>query len=254
MPAFILAAAIAHLTGIVLLMLPGDRVMVHHSAFGGMPSMSMEFAVPHGTALRAGEQISADVDAHSDPWTLSNVRVIAAAPATPAPRATLSPLAAGSPVPDPPFVDARGRAFRLDSLRGQPYALAFIYTRCRDPRMCPLVSAKFETLQRMTAHDRVNLVEVTLDPVYDRPAVLARYGRLFAADPSRWHLLTGQPLQVAFFAAQLGISSGNVTPSTIIHTERLAIVGSNGRVDRFFEGAAWSPADVVTALRDARPK
>jgi protein SCO1/2 len=235
-------------------MLPGDRVMVHHSAFGGMPSMSMEFAVPHGTALRAGEQISADVDAHSDPWTLSNVRVIAAAPATPAPRATLSPLVAGSPIPDPPFVDARGRVFRLDSLRGRPYALAFIYTRCHDPRMCPLVSAKFASLQRMTAHDPAHLVEVTLDPVYDRPQVLARYGRLFDADPRRWHLLTGQPLQVAFFAAQLGISAGNITPSTIIHTERLAVVGSDGKVAKFFDNATWDPADVATALRDASRK
>jgi protein SCO1/2 len=240
------AGAADHLRGIVL-SVTGTTAIVHHDPFAGMPAMTMSFRLPNGTVVHSGDAIAADVDRSSDPWSLSDVRVTRAGGAVAVHLPAF--VRAGDRVPDIALVDQRGRPFRLSSLRGTPYALTFAYTRCADPSMCPLVSAKFERIQRGSAHDHIALVEISLDPAYDRPPVLARYGAMFGADPARWHLATGDPQTVLDFAARFGILERSAGPVTIVHTERLAIVGADGTIERLDDGAGWQPDAVIQALR-----
>src|ERR1017187_1179432 len=81
------ASAAQTLHGIVLTVLAGkQQAIVRHESYGGMPAMSMLFALSARDAARLhdGDRIEAIVGERSDPETLSNVRVIAkAAAATP---------------------------------------------------------------------------------------------------------------------------------------------------------------------------
>ena len=238
-----------HLAGIVLMTLTPTTLVVHHEPFGGMPAMTMTFSVPAGTAVHPGDHIAADVNTKTEPWALSAVRVTSVATVQ---KNTLPKfLNVGDTVPDIPFVDERGRRQRLSALRGHPYALTFIYTRCKDPKMCPFVSAKLEQVQSRTKGTPVDLVEVSLDPAYDRPPVLARYGNLFGADPARWHLLTGDPRTVLDFAARFRILERSAGADTIVHSERLAIVNAAGRITQLFDDANWKPDEVAAALAHA---
>jgi protein SCO1/2 len=240
-----------HLAGIVLMTLSPTSLVVHHEAFGGMPAMTMTFSVPAGTAVHPGDHFAADVDEKTEPWSLSALHVTSLAMVQ---HNTLPKfLNAGDTVPDIPFVDEQGRRERLSALHGHPYALTFIYTRCRDPKMCPLVSAKLQQVQTRTAGTPVDLVEVSLDPAYDRPPVLARYGKTFGADPARWHLFTGDPRSVLDFAARFRILERSAGADTIVHSERLAIVDAKGRITQLFDDANWQPSAIVTALASVIP-
>jgi protein SCO1/2 len=241
------AGAGEHLTGIVLMTPSAGEVILHHAPFAGMPAMTMTFRVPAQTRLNPGDRISAEVDRSTEPWSLARIETQAAQSAAPPPP--VLPLArVGDAVPDAAFVDQQGRPVSFHGLRGAPLAISFIYTRCRDAKMCPLVSAKFRILQqRLKA--RAALVELSLDPAYDRPSVLARYAAAFGADPARWHLFTGDPKTVLDVAARFGILEQAAGPVQIVHSERLAIVGGDGRIERFFDDAAWSPDEVIAALR-----
>jgi cytochrome oxidase Cu insertion factor (SCO1/SenC/PrrC family) len=239
-----------HLTGIVLMQSAPAIVLVHHEAFAGMPSMTMEFSVPAGTVLHPGDHITADVDRAHDPWTLSGIHVTTAGVS--APHYTLPAfLNVGDTMPNITFVDQRGKHETLAALRGHPYVLTFMYTRCRDPRMCPFVSAKIHMVQSRTAGTPVEMVEVSLDPAYDRPPVLARYGAEFGADPARWHLLTGDPKTVLDFAARFRILERSAGPDVIVHSERLAIVNPAGRITKLYDNATWKADDVAHAVRAA---
>jgi cytochrome oxidase Cu insertion factor (SCO1/SenC/PrrC family) len=246
------AEARDRLTGIALTGPVGGAIIVHHEPFAGMPAMTMTFSVPAGTVVHPGDRITADVDTTAEPWALSSVAVTAA----PVPRSgpQIAFLDVGDRVPATPFIDAAGRAVTLAALRGRPYALTFIYTRCRDPRMCPFVSAKLHLLQTRTAGSPIALVEVSLDPAYDRPPVLRRYGALFGADPARWQLFTGDPRTVLDFAARFRILERSAGPDTIVHTERLAIVDATGRIRRFYDDPNWRIDDVARALRAPSPR
>jgi len=110
--------------------------------------------------------------------------------------------------------------------------LSFIYTRCQDARMCPLISAKFRQIQEQAGARPIHLVEVTLDPAYDRPPVLGRYGRVFGADPKRWSLVVGDADPTLNFAAQFGVTAFPDPNIGIIHAENTVIVGPDGRIQK----------------------
>jgi len=112
--------------------------------------------------------------------------------------------------------------------------------------MCPLISAKYHQIQAAVTPSS-HLVEITLDPSFDSPAVLARYGRTFGADPRFWHLLTGIPNDIGAFTRSIGIQA-QYQSSGILHTERLMIVGADGRIERFIDDPAWAPTDLVAIL------
>jgi cytochrome oxidase Cu insertion factor (SCO1/SenC/PrrC family) len=219
-----------------------------------MPSMTMSFRiVPRARVneLQPGNTIDATVDTSTDPWTLRDVVVATTqAVAAPAPPHVV-PLRLGDVVPDTPLVDQRGRPFRMSQLRGSDVVLAFIYTRCADPHMCPLVSAKFNALQRKRGARDLHLVEVTLDPSYDRPPVLARYGTMFGADPKVWTLAVGDATPTLDFAARFGIVAVPDPSEGIIHSENTVEIDPDGRIENMRTDTAWEPDDVLADI-DAR--
>jgi hypothetical protein len=105
---------------------------------------------------------------------LRNVVSTAAEPLTDeatSPLRHLIPLRVGDPVPEvASFVDQRGRPFRFATLRGQDVVLAFIYTRCEDARMCPLISATFRALQDRAEHRALHLARGVDRPGLRPPA------------------------------------------------------------------------------------
>ncbi|HEX3550048.1 MAG TPA: SCO family protein [Candidatus Elarobacter sp.] len=248
------ASAAQRLHGVVLAVTPKTgEVIVRHDAYGSMPAMTMPFRiVPRGRAaqLQPGATIDADVSTKTEPWTLSNVTSTSAQPLTsnglPLRRVTV--LRIGDTVPDTPFLDQTGKPFRFSQLRGQDVVLAFIYTRCPDARMCPLISAKFAKLQELAGARPLHLVEVTLDPTYDRPPVLARYGTAYHADPRRWSLVVGDADPTLNFAAQFGITAFPDPTIGIIHAENTVLIDRDGRIQRMENDTAWLPDEFIAQI------
>jgi protein SCO1/2 len=248
------ASASQRLHGVVLAVTPktGEAV-VRHDPFGSMPGMTMPFRiVPRERAaqLQPGAAIDADVSTASEPWTLSNVTSTSAQRLTQdtSPLRRVTMLKAGDVVPDTAFVDQTGAPFRFSQLRGRDVVLAFIYTRCADARMCPLISGKFAKLQQQSAGRPLHLVEVTLDPAYDRPAVLGRYGAAFGADPKRWSLVTGDAEPTLDFAARFGIDAFPEPNIGIIHGENTVVIGRDGRIDQMIFESSWLPGEIFGAI------
>jgi len=229
------------------------QAIVRHDAFAGMPSMTMAFrVVPAGEArpLRAGDRITAEVNRLSDPWSLSRVSVIPALRGeadVPAIR-RVRILREGEAVPDTHFVNQSGAPFSFASLRGRDVVLAFIYTRCQDAHMCPLISAKFAQLQQALAHSDTALVEVTLDPQFDRPLVLGKYGGTFGARLPRWTLATGDAASVLTFDARFGIQPFADPNIGLIHTERTVIVDRAGIIRYLIDDPSWSVRGVLSEV------
>jgi cytochrome oxidase Cu insertion factor (SCO1/SenC/PrrC family) len=145
----------------------------------------------------------------------------------------------------PPLVDMNGSS--IDLQHGIT-VLAFIYTRCADPRMCPLVTAKFARMAGLLAGTPVRLLEVTLDPTFDTPAVLRTYGRAAGADGVRWTLATGQAAAVAAFAERAGLVVNTPRPGLINHTEAVLIT-HDGLLERNIAGNDWTATEVAAEAR-----
>jgi protein SCO1/2 len=248
-----------HVHGLVLAVTPKDgTAIIRHDAFDSMPSMTMPFQIiPRSkvATLQAGNTIDATVDTSTEPWTLKNVTVSTTEPVTQEqgdPLRRVTPLKVGDTAPDTAFVDQTGKAFKMSDLRGQDVLLAFVYTRCQDARMCPLISAKFHAVQQRIGARKMHLVEVTLDPSYDRPDVLARYGKLFGAEPKQWTLAVGDAEPTLDFAAKFGITAFPDPTIGIIHAENTVEIDPEGRIRSMITETSWQPDEIIADVDNSR--
>ncbi len=154
-------------------------------------------------------------------------------------------LTAGDRAPAYTLVDQDGQPLQLDRIRGKVTVLTFVFSRCPDKTVCPAISGKFAYLQSHLDPRYFHLVEVTLDPAYDSPAVLSAYGRQFDANPRIWSIVTGEPSQVKDVIDAFGVSSIANGSASYIHDVRLVLIDGRGILHDVVQTADWNPDDVV---------
>ena len=135
--------------------------------------------------------------------------------------------------------------------------MTFIYTKCPLPTFCPLMDRHFASIQKTIASTPaiadVRLLTVTLDPDFDRPAILKAHARRREADPAIWTFLTGDPTEVNKFAAQFGlyVEHNPQDAVNITHNLRTAVIDPEGRLVTAHSGNSWTPAELVVDLSAA---
>ena len=146
-------------------------------------------------------------------------------------------------VPDdwrPPIVegwtltDQTGTDVTPGSLRGKPYVVGFVFTRCATH--CPDLVRKMYDLNESVADLDVRLLTVTVDPEYDTPERMAKYADIYTADAERWKFLTG-PTDELLKLIRYGrrqLPDGPLGPDEIgpraAHSLRLTHVDADGRM------------------------
>ena len=110
-------------------------------------------------------------------------------------RSLFESLPVYSQLTDFTLVDASGRAFARERLKGKVWVADFIYTRCEDT--CPLQSVEMRRLQgAFAAHPDFRQISITTDPAFDKAERLAAYAQKFGADRARWFFLTGKEKEI----------------------------------------------------------
>ena len=124
-----------------------------------------------------------------------------------------APGAAGGSAPRGVLLDHTGRRFELQRLAGRPSLLTFGFTQCSCT--CPMSLATAAELLSRSGADRVQVVFVSLEPLSDTPARLAKY--LEAFSPSILGV-TGDPTMVEAMAEafRVGIQRGG--PEGLAHS------------------------------------
>lgn len=147
------------------------------------------------------------------------------------------------------LTDQNEKPVTHETLRGNPWVAAFIFTQCAGP--CPMMSAKMAELQKAVPNPRLKLVSFTVDPERDTPAVLKEYAQKLGADESRWHFLTG-PKDAMFDAARgMKLAAGPATEEApIFHSDLFVLIDADGKVRGIYHS---NEADALARLAaDAR--
>ncbi len=200
-----------------------------------------------GASCRAREEAAGS--AYAPPET---ARTAVPAPADAARPEPNKGIAIGDLAPDFTLTDQTGQPVRLSSLRGEPVAVTFVYTRCPDATACPMTIAKFAKLNAALSKEKAGrLLAVTVDPENDTPAVLADFAKRIGADPARWKFLTGRPDAVARVAESFGVLYYS-DHGKIVHSQAVAVLDPDGRLSAIYYGADWEPEQVLRDLEKAR--
>jgi cytochrome oxidase Cu insertion factor (SCO1/SenC/PrrC family) len=238
--------------GVVVQQTGVDRAIVRNDPVQNMLPGSIRLVrVANGTAhLPPSTGFDAMLDRSTTPWTLRDaVPAGQFSPGMPQPGRVL-PVQLGTPLPRASLVDQNGRPIQLqDAFAGRTVLVSFVFTRCPDRTLCPAISGKFAYLQAHMDPNKFALVEITLDPPYDSPEVLRRYGSTYGANPAIWTLLTGTGSTIARLLDEFEVPSLRLAPDNYLHGDKLYIVTPQGRVGSIVETAAWDPR---AALAEAR--
>src|SRR5262249_31673261 len=130
----------------------------HENIPGFMPSMTMPFVArgPKQIAdLKTGDAISFRMAVTKKDFWIENVtkirreEVAVREPKEPSAVATERNARLAEREEMPPFslTNQNGERISLDTFRGQPFVLTFVFTRCPVPNFCPRMSNNFEELQ-----------------------------------------------------------------------------------------------------------
>ena len=252
------------LQGQILAVRPERREVVikHEDIKGFMQGMTMPFTVNDDTLLsgkQPGDLVTAtlvvgETQAYLSSLTKTGHKEITEPPPPP-PVADI--LTAGQSVKDASLVDQDNKPRTFSSFKGHRLAVTFIYTRCPLPDFCPLMDRNFASIQKTIASTPaladVRLLTVTLDPDFDRPAILKAHARRREADAAIWTFLTGDPEEVKKFASQFGlyVEHNPQNAIDITHNLRTAVIDPEGRLVTAHSGNSWTPAELVADLSAA---
>ncbi|MGB6429675.1 MAG: SCO family protein [Candidatus Acidiferrales bacterium] len=236
--------------------------VAHDDIPGFMAAMTMPYSVhdPHGLdEVQPGDKIVADVvvESSSDYWLEHILITDQSGRGKPLPGETVTPLAAGAAVPDVPLVNQDGKTIRLSEFKGKAVLLTFIYTRCPNPDYCPRVSGQFAALEKQLAQSptdsaRTQLLSISLDPSYDTPAVLRKYGLAYmGGDPSgfaHWEFAVSSPDNLKQLASAFDLVYYE-QDNQIVHSMDTILIGPDGTVARTWTDNDWTTPDMLSAIQ-----
>jgi len=236
----------------------------HENIPNFMPSMTMPFVArdPKQIAdLKSGDPISFRMTVTEKDFWIENVKKIRREEVNVAePKQTSSVstggearLKEGDEMPAFSLTNQNGERVSLDTFHGQPLVLTFVFTRCPVPNFCPRMSNNFEELQAAIKASggtlaTTRLLSITLDPGYDTPKVLNDYAAFHHADSKIWSFATGDEKEIDSLTRAFSVYRQNEGGS-ISHGLATALINRDGRIDRIWRGNAWTPAEVIEAIK-----
>lgn len=244
----------------------GAITIQHEEIPGFMPAMTMPFYADAGEVrdFRPGDRVEFEFRV-GERSRAAKFKKTGTEPAAATGREQARPtgesgfrrLRAGDRVPSFNLVDQDEQPLSDEDLRGRHTVLSFVFTRCPVPEFCPLIAKKLQAVHAHlekpdTAGQRVQLVTVTIDPEFDRPAVLKAYGRSLGANFDHWRFATGAPAEIERLARLFAVRIER-NGASLDHTLATALVGPDGTVVEVWRGNAWKPEEVVARIAGTTP-
>ena len=244
--AFLLTILPVH--GTALGSAPGGTTIVRlDPVTNTVPAQTRAVRISPALALPAGTGVDGFLDRSGSTWRIYDANVAAKfTPGLPD-SGKVAPIDLGTPLPHTQLVDQNGALVDLaSSYAGKVVLVSFIFTRCPDKDECPTVSAKFAQMQKLLDPARFHLVEISLDPVYDSPAVLHDYARQFGANAASWSIVTGQPHEITHLLNRFGISSLRVSDSAFVHNDKVFLTSPDGKVAEIVQTVGFAPEGLAS--------
>ncbi len=153
------------------------------------------------------------------------------------------------------LTDQDGKPVTLETFRGHPFVLTFIFTRCPIPNFCPRMSENFAELQKTILGASgdlagTRLLSISFDPEHDTPEVLRPYAEHAGADLAIWTFASGAPAEIQRLTKGFSVL---VQPEsgTISHSLTTALVDGDGKITKIWRGNGWKPAEVASQIAAA---
>lgn len=146
-----------------------------------------------------------------------------------------------SPIEAFSHTDQRGEEVALEDLKGSPWLATFVFTNCTT--VCPPMTFNMVEIQQELESQGIEdykIVAFSVDPVTDKPEVLADYlAKYNVPDPSQWHLLTGYSQDdIAKYAKDnfKAFVKNDPASDQVVHGTTFYLIDQNGEIAHNYDG------------------
>lgn len=162
---------------------------------------------------------------------------------------TLSVIA---PAPEFTLLDTSGTPVRLSDYRGRVVLLAFVFTTC--PGVCPMISKQMAALQDGLKQEKLfgtkaYLLSVTVDPDKDTAEVLARYAKIFGADPTGWRFLRETPRKTQPVLKAYDEWTKLLPKGELDHPARVYLIDRHGNIREIYSLAFFNERQALLDIK-----
>lgn len=134
-----------------------------------------------------------------------------------------------------------GESVNPSKFFGHIWLADFVFTRCPGP--CLRLTKQFAELQRDLPKD-VKFASFSVDPEFDAPAVLKKYGIANGADFNRWSFFTSDKEQMrhvvikGFMTTMADQTNPELvaTEGPVIHSAVIVLIDQKGRIRKYYDG------------------
>ena len=250
------------LQGKVVSKVPETHTLVvdHGDIPGFMAAMTMPYSVSSGVDLSGvepGDRIRAEIVVHADGrYELDRIQIIDSSQRGQVATETKK-LYPGEPIPDVELLNQDGKIVHLADFRGKTLLLTFIYTRCPMPNFCPRLSSLFASVEREVAKNpeqyrNTQLLSISIDPKYDTPPVLRKYGLAYLSDDPKgfayWSFAVPSPDNLKKLADAFSLIYEE-QDNQIAHSMSTDLIDPNGHLVRQWAVSDWTKADALAAIQ-----
>jgi protein SCO1/2 len=157
-------------------------------------------------------------------------------------------------LPEFSLVDQDEQAFGRESMEGNLWVSAFVFTHCRST--CPRLTAHMKGLQsRLSDVPSAHFVSVSVDPRNDTPEVIKAYMTKNELDETNWRFVTGDEKAIRHvvvdgFRVGLGDEDSKAAGAEdIMHSNSFVLVDEKAQVRGYYRANNDGIADLERDLR-----
>lgn len=157
-------------------------------------------------------------------------------------------------LPEFSLIDQDEQAFTRDSMEGDLWVSAFVFTHCRST--CPRLTAHMKGLQtRVSDVPSAHFVSVSVDPRNDTPEVIKAYMTKNELDETNWRFVTGEEeairhVVVDGFRVPIGDEDSRAAGADdIMHSNSFVLVDEKAQVRGYYRANNDGIADLERDLR-----
>ena len=251
----------------VIIELAADKcgAFIHHEEIPGfMDEMTMFLKVNDRNEyekLKVGQQYTFNLIINHDHETYTkdfvatgHTPTLDRSPTLPSERWLAAPtFEIGDRVPEFTLSTASGNTITAKGLKGQVWAITFIFTRCPLPDYCPRMTLRFkEAMEILEENDSINwkLISLTIDPEFDQMNVLQNYKTTWDIESEKWLFCRTDTETLKQLGDPLGLSfQANEFPFE--HNLRTAVFDAEGRLFEVFSGNNWTASELAESIERA---
>jgi protein SCO1/2 len=149
---------------------------------------------------------------------------------------------------DVPLTNQRGEAHGLDVYAGHPVLITMFYSSCA--HTCPLLIETVRAVERAASSpSELRVLMISVDPVRDTPATLAKLAQERRIDAKRWSLVNANAADVRKIAAALGIQYKQSPDGEFNHSSVISVLNAQGEITKQSSTLGSADEALVAALR-----